>query len=226
MKHCIFILLLTLMSCSDNNTPDSETGNEKSFSFLALGDSYTIGTGVPATDSWPFLLQASLESDSIEINKLDIIAQAGWNSSVLLAEIDDENPEPHDIVSLLIGVNDQFQGRPMTTFESEFDKLLDIAFDLAGTDNRVLIVSIPDYGVTPFGAANSEKIAMDLDSYNAYMQARAEARNIPFVDITTISRQMGGGPGALATDDLHPSRLQYNRWVEEGIKPAVLDLIN
>jgi len=225
MRYLTIITLLSFYSCSDK-TPDPKPDGSSEFSFLALGDSYTIGEGVIQDDSWPFLLKESMSASGVELKPVDVVAQTGWTTSELLGGIAEEDPNGHDIVSLLIGVNDQFRNRPMQTFETEFIVLLDKAFELAGSEGRVLVISIPDYGVTPFGSNNSEKIERELNSYNDFMRMQAESKNIPFANITEISREMGAGPGALATDDLHPSRLQYTRWVEEQIKPAVLELIN
>lgn len=138
--------------------------------------------------------------------------------------IEVEAPKNHDLVSLLIGVNNQYQGLSFDQFKTEFDALLNIAIDLANGKKRVFVVSIPDYGLTPFGANNSEQIAEELDMYNNYMETQSNSLEIPFINITEISRDLGNMEGALATDNLHPSGDQYEKWVEE-MSPVVVSLL-
>ena len=159
-------------------------------------------------------------TDSISV---DIIAQTGWTTRNLLDAISQENPAPHDVVSLLIGVNNQFQNQSYFVFQDEFNELLDISIDLAGDTSAVFVVSIPDYGVTPFGSSNSQNIAEALDNYNAYMKGQCDELQIPFIDITSISRELGDSDGALAPDNLHPSAAQYALWVEKMV-PIVLPI--
>ena len=125
-----------------------------------------------------------------------------------------------DIVVNTDGDN-QYQGQDFGIFQNEFDSLLDISIALANTAERVFVVSIPDYGVTPFGSSNSEIIGQQLDMYNAYMAEQCAALDIPFINITEISRELGASPGALAPDNLHPSGAQYSEWVG-AILPVVL----
>jgi len=191
--------------------------------YLALGDSYTIGQGVDTLDRWPNQLSAQLISNGIEVQKTDIIAQTGWRTSNLLNAIGNTPLDDYNLISLLIGVNNQFWGEPFDIFQSEFDSLLNITIDLVGKE-RLFIVSIPDYGVTPFGSNNSENIAEDIDMYNNYIQERCSLEGLAFINITEISRQLGDSEGALASDNLHPSGSQYAKWVEE-LFPIVLNLI-
>ncbi|MDB4682932.1 SGNH/GDSL hydrolase family protein [Crocinitomicaceae bacterium] len=191
--------------------------------YLALGDSYTIGQGVDTLDRWPNQLSAQLISNGIEVQKTDIIAQTGWRTSNLLNAIGNTPLDDYNLISLLIGVNNQFWGEPFDIFQSEFDSLLNITIDLVGKE-RLFIVSIPDYGVTPFGSNNSENIAEDIDMYNNYIQERCSSEGLAFINITEISRQLGDSEGALASDNLHPSGGQYAKWVEE-LFPIVLNLI-
>jgi acyl-CoA thioesterase-1 len=191
--------------------------------YLALGDSYTIGQGVDTLDRWPNQLSAQLISNGIEVQKTDIIAQTGWRTSNLLNAIGNTPLDDYNLISLLIGVNNQFWGEPFDIFQSEFDSLLNITIDLVGKE-RLFIVSIPDYGVTPFGSNNSENIAEDIDLYNNYIEERCSLEGLAFINITEISRQLGDSEGALASDNLHPSGSQYAKWVEE-LFPIVLKLI-
>jgi len=195
----------------------------KTITYLALGDSYTIGQGVSTDMNFPNQLSDSIVGYSGDTVSVDIIARTGWTTGNLLDAIHTQDPVPHDVVSLLIGVNNQFQNQSYFVFQDEFNELLDISINLAGGAENVFVVSIPDYGVTPFGSSNSANIAEALDNYNAYMKGQCDTLEIPFIDVTSISRVLGDTDGALATDDLHPSGLQYSLWVQEMI-PVVLPI--
>ncbi|WP_343910727.1 SGNH/GDSL hydrolase family protein [Aquimarina litoralis] len=231
-KYILFLLLFVIVfSCSSDETLQMAVEEEEQpeeiqkFSFLALGDSYTIGQGVTESESWPFQLQNILTSEAQQIEEVRVIAQTGWTTCNLLSAIETQDPENYDIVSLLIGVNNQFQRIDFTVFESEFNLLLNKAISLAnGNKKKVFVVSIPDYGVTPFGSNNSDVIAEEIDMYNTYIQQQCEAQEIPFIDVTTISRNLGDSEGALAPDNLHPSANQYRLWVEE-ILPIVQGIL-
>lgn len=204
--------------------PDPMVGATDSISFLALGDSYTIGQGVSTSLNWPNQLVDSLSDRDILIARPDLIAQTGWTTSNLLAAIDQQDPGSYDLVSLLIGVNNFFQQRPFSLFEAEFETLVNRAIQSAGTKDNVVVVSIPDYGVTPFGASNSIEIAEVTDQYNSYIESRCLDLEIAFANITEISRALGDGPDALASDQLHPSETQYARWVKEMLS-VVLEIL-
>ena len=186
-----------------------------SISFLALGDSYTIGQGVSQESSWPYQLKDYLKKDAIAVDTLTVIARTGWTTKDLITTINNESPSTHSFVSLLIGVNNQYQNKPFSQFTEEFNTLLKKAIALAnGTDN-VILISIPDYGVTPFGSYDSENIAQELDKYNDYVYQKAQENNVSYVDVTSISRALGDSENALADDNLHPSAYQYSKWVEK-----------
>ncbi|NND76844.1 MAG: SGNH/GDSL hydrolase family protein [Flavobacteriales bacterium] len=222
MKIIAFILTLFLfLTCVKNETFQEVPEIQQTFSYLALGDSYTIGQSVPENGRWPVQLVAKLDTLGIEVDSLKIIAQTGWTTANLQNAMDQEVLEDFDMVSLLIGVNNQYQGSDMEVFEKGFVDLLQRAVLIAGGTEKVFIVSIPDYGVTPFGAGNSEQIAEELDAYNTFMQQTCMDQDIHFVDITEISRDLGDGPNALAPDNLHPSAYQYNIWAEEILPMAV-----
>jgi len=235
MRHYlifIFLLGLSLFSCSTDpmqiEEEEMEEMNEtvETYSYLALGDSYTIGQGVTQENSWPFQLKDSLKSNySIDLDPLQVIAQTGWTTTNLTNQIITIEPEKHDLVSLLIGVNNQYQGGSFETFKTEFDALLETAISLTAEEDRVFVVSIPDYGVTPFGSSNAPQIAAELNMYNTYMENICVEQNIPFINITEISRELGNGDMALANDNLHPSGFQYSLWVQE-IMPTVVQLLN
>jgi len=230
--YLFFSLLTILTSCQSNlvdttiiNVETQAPVTSQSLSYLALGDSYTIGQSVLESERWPNQLAARLNDNQPTISKVDIIAQTGWTTGNLLQAIDSESPSNHDLVSLLIGVNNQFQSQDFSTFETQLDELIEKAIELAsGNFDRVFIVSIPDYGVTPFGANNAEEIGEELDMYNEHLRLRSEAYGLPFIDITEISRMLEGDEDALASDGLHPSGYQYSLWVEE-ILPVVQELL-
>lgn len=186
--------------------------------FLALGDSYTIGESVAEAERWPNQLAAKLE-----IAQPHIIATTGWRTDNLKDAIEAANLKPeYDLVSLLIGVNNQYQGKPMAVFEREFEELLQTSIKLAqGKKKNVFVVSIPDYGYTPFGKAKQEKISAELDQYNASSKRIAARYGVKYFYITEISRNGLNDPELVASDGLHPSGKMYAQWVEmiyKGLK--------
>jgi len=216
----VSFLIIAVTSCNNKAENQSELAPIK---YLALGDSYTIGQGIETIESWPMQLGVKLSENGFSVEKNEIIAQTGWETTDLLNALADSSLEDYNLVSLLIGVNNQYSNQPFETYTTEFDILLSQAIDLAGP-TRVFVVSIPDYGVTPFGSSNSENIALELDAYNAYAASKCDSLNIAYINITGISRQLGASDGALANDNLHPSSFQYGKWVEE-ILPIVLEIL-
>ena len=195
-------------------------------SYLALGDSYTIGEGVDVAGRWPVQLAAALRTHGIAIADPRIIATTGWTTDELWTAMDAAEPlGAWDFVSLLIGVNNQYRGRSVDDYVGEFHRLLRRAIALAGDRvDRVLVLSIPDWGVTPFAFASGrdrEAIAADLDAYNAAARDLCEAHGVAFVDITGISRDRGGTAEMLADDGLHPSATQYARWAQAALPVAM-----
>lgn len=216
----VSFLIIAVTSCNNKAENQSELAPIK---YLALGDSYTIGQGIETIESWPMQLGVKLSENGFSVEKNEIIAQTGWETTDLLNALADSSLEDYNLVSLLIGVNNQYSNQPFETYTTEFDILLSQAIDLAGP-TRVFVVSIPDYGVTPFGSSNSENIALELDAYNAYAASKCDSLHIAYINITGISRQLGASDGALANDNLHPSSFQYGKWVEE-ILPIVLEIL-
>ena len=197
-----------------------------SLRYLALGDSYTIGEGVEDAGRWPMQLAKALREAGIAIADPRIIATTGWTTDELAAAMDAAEPLGEwDFVSLLIGVNNQYRGRTVDDYVGEFARLLQRAIALAGDRaGRVLVLSIPDWGVTPFAFASGrdrEAIAADLDAYNAAARELCEAHGVAFVDITGISRDRGGTAEMLADDALHPSATQYARWAAAALPVAM-----
>ncbi|HET7300153.1 MAG TPA: GDSL-type esterase/lipase family protein [Oleiagrimonas sp.] len=191
----------------------------KPLRFLALGDSYTIGEGVPADARWPFIVAQQLRASGIVIDDPDIVAVTGWTTDELAAGMDQAALEPsYDLVTLLIGVNNQYRGRDLANYREEFAALLARAIALTGGDARhVLGVSIPDWGVTRFAKTenrDSVRIGVELDAFNTAAQQMVEAARGAWVNITPVSRQCADAPDMLADDGLHPSAMQYMLWAE------------
>lgn len=221
IRNSFFIVLAILYFANCNKStldqktnPPVESNIDQSFSYLALGDSYTIGEGVAENMRWPNQLSKALFDDKIKVSPVRIIAKTGWTTRNLIDAIAKEKPQKHDMVSLLIGVNNQYQGKPFDQFEKELKELLNIAISLSNDPNKVFVVSIPDYGVTPYGANKRETIAEELNRYNAFTAELCANLHIPYVNITPISRDLGSNDNALAADKLHPSGYQYSKWVE------------
>ena len=187
--------------------------------FLALGDSYTIGEGVPADERWPAQLARRLRAHGDTIGDPQAVAQTGWTTDELSAAMDAATfAPPYALVTLLIGVNNQYRGRPIDNYREEFAALLQRACALAGDDpTRVIVVSIPDWGVTRFAREHGRDAALvgaGIDAFNATARAIANAAQAAFVDITPISREAGDGDAMLVGDGLHPSAAQYALWTD------------
>ena len=186
--------------------------------FLALGDSYTIGEGVAAAERWPTQLAARLRGRDIDVADPQIVATTGWTTDELAAAMDTAAfAPPYALVTLLIGVNDQYRGRSLDEYRQQFRALLRRAVELAGGDpTHVIVVSIPDWGVTPFAAREGRDamhIAREIDAFNAVARAEAIDLGAHWVDVTGISRAPESR-AELVNDGLHPSGKQYARWVE------------
>jgi len=197
--------------------------------FLALGDSYTIGEGVAAEERWPAQLARRLDARGIALADPEIVAATGWTTDELAAGMDDHAfAPPYALASLLIGVNDQYRGRGIDAFASGFRALFDRAATLAGDAARVLVVSIPDWGVTRFAreqGRDAPAVAAQIDAFNAVAHEVAVAAGSTFVDVTAASREAGDHPGMLVADGLHPSAAQYAIWVD-AILPAALRILD
>ncbi|WP_298391757.1 SGNH/GDSL hydrolase family protein [Flavobacterium sp.] len=228
IKYFKIILLLFyglfLTSCSvSEDKVSGQNPTTKTIKYLALGDSYTIGQSVCESCRFPIQLQDSIKK-SFQPNDVfitNIIAQTGWTTANLKAAIASQNPSnDYDLVTLLIGVNNQFQNRPFSIYEQEFPELVNIAIEKAkGVKNRVIVVSIPDYAYTPFGNGNTT-ISTQIDAYNTFAQNYCTQNNITFINITDITRLGLQQPNLVANDGLHPSQLAYKKFVER-IYPAV-----
>ena len=193
--------------------------------YLALGDSYTIGEGVADASRWPAQLVQALRGDGLAITDPRIIAQTGWTTDELHAAIDAAHLLPeYGLASLLIGVNNQYRGRGVAEYREQFTALLERAIGFVhGRRDRVLVLSIPDWGVTAFGqqdARGRAQIASEIDAFNAAAQEICRERGIAFVDITGVSRMLGEQATMLAEDGLHPSALMYAEWTRLALPCA------
>jgi lysophospholipase L1-like esterase len=201
-------------------TPDTIT-------FLALGDSYTIGESVGPGLRWPVQLASALDSQGVPVNGPVIVARTGWTTDELAMEIKERDLDgPFDIVSLLIGVNNQYRGRDVEEYRTEFVDLLTQAVAFAGgAPGRVLVLSIPDWGVTPFAEGRDRaRIASEIDAFNEVNRTESERYGVRYLDVTGISREAATNPELVADDGLHPSGVMYARWAETAL-PIVLEML-
>jgi acyl-CoA thioesterase I len=236
-KYSLFLALFLFLFLQCTHEPFEKeviippivTQIKEKIDILALGDSYTKGQGVLTEMNFPNQLTDSLRKDSYEIIGTRIIAQTGWRTDNLLNAIEnaaDLKDSTFSLVTLLIGVNNQFQNASFATYKTEFQELLSIAIQRAGNDkNRVLVVSIPDYAFTPYGqGANPTNISNKIDQYNAANKSITESNGVRYVDITPISREGVANPDLVASDGLHPSEKQYTAWVSLML-PIIKDML-
>jgi lysophospholipase L1-like esterase len=215
--------VIAALASTSGDTPQAQSRTAR---YLALGDSYTIGESVAPEGRWPAQLVASLRASGLAIDDPRIIATTGWTTDELSAALDATEPlgADWDMVSLLIGVNNQYRGRDTVDYAREFAALLERAIGYAGgRPQRVFVLAIPDWGVTPFAAASGRDtavIAHELDAYNAIAAAMCARRGVVFVDIAPVSRARGAETSMLADDGLHPSAALYTEWAKEALPVA------
>ncbi len=220
MKKIGLFLSIACHFFSCNSTENSEPITPQFYNILSIGDSYTIGQSVCDTCGYPEQLKDSLirifpSQDSFS---LQVIAQTGWTTTSLINNLESENPaNTFDLVTLLIGVNNQYQNRPFSLYEEEFPELANKAIELANGDvNNVIVISIPDYAFTPFGQGYgySDSTSEEIDQYNTFAQNFCAINGITFINITDISRQGLNNPELVSMDSLHPSEYAYSLFVE------------
>ena len=218
----IFIVLVSGARNETSSEPVLEETELPVFRYLALGDSYTIGESVSVEDRWPNQLATLLESENIK-TEVTIIARTGWTSSELWQGIQAEEMQlPYDLVSLLIGVNNQYRGYALNEYRDQFNFLLHKSIEYADGDaNRVLVLSIPDWGATPFASGRDrEQIAREIDEFNLVNREMSEIAGAHYVDVTPISREVVNDIALIATDGLHPSGKMYALWAEKTLPVA------
>jgi lysophospholipase L1-like esterase len=211
MKTVISILFLLIHATLSSQTLKLS----QPVRFLALGDSYTIGSGIDPTESWPNQLYQRLVYAGYSRDKIQIIAQAGWRTDNLAKAIRETNPSSDfNLVSLLIGVNNQYQGASIEKYEEDFENLLKTAIKLAGgIKSSVFILSIPDYGYTPLWQGFSE-VSSEIDKFNNINRKIAQDYDVKYFDITPVSRLGLSDPSLVSGDALHPSALMYTMWTD------------
>jgi lysophospholipase L1-like esterase len=229
IKTSLLLWLLTLIACSTDDNPfqtvveDDNNSALNNYKLLSLGDSYTVGQGVCNSCKFPVQLKDELESRIIDSKiNIEIIAQTGWTTNNLLNNVTSQSlPSNFDLVTLLIGVNNQYQNRPFTLYEEEFPLLVQSAIEKGqGDPSNVIVISIPDYAFTPFGQNNPE-ISEEINQYNAFAQNYCNSNSITFVNITDITRLGLEQPELVASDGLHPSELAYSKFVERILPFAI-----
>lgn len=218
----MIILVFILFSCeqTEKENINSELNIIKPLNYLALGDSYTIGESIDENQRWPIQLTELLNKRDQTFSNPKIIAKTGWATDELLLAINDENiQKKYDLVTLLIGVNDQYRGRGVEEFRIDYRTVLAKAIELANNNpNNVLVVSIPDWGVSPFAIAmDHEKISREINLFNQVKKEETLKKQIRFIDITEISRKALNNKLYIAGDGLHFSGEMYKLWVEEII---------
>tara|TARA_B100001057_G_scaffold45985_1_gene41036 strand:- start:136 stop:912 length:777 start_codon:yes stop_codon:yes gene_type:complete len=200
-----------------------------SINYLALGDSYTIGQGVEIFETWPKLLENDIENEiDLEINT-QIIAASGMDTKELIYAIKESKTlESYGLVSLLIGVNNQFRGLKVDHFREEFDQLIDQSIDFANYNaNRVFVLSIPDWSATPFGQSfDFRSNRVEIDKLNNIIKIICSEKGVDYFDITEISRWASSQSTLLVEDQLHPSKKMYQLWVDQIIKDVINKLRN
>ena len=195
----------------------------KPMQYLALGDSYTIGESVTENERWPVQLAAQLRDAGVIIDQPMIIARTGWTTGDLLDALERQQPQgPFALVSLLIGVNNQYQGRSIDEYRTQFHTLLQKSLALAGgKPEHLLVLSIPDWGVTPFAAKrNQPEIGAAIDGFNLINREETRQAGATYIDITPISRQAANDGALIAVDGLHPSGKMYKLWVALALPAA------
>ena len=233
----IFFLTTLMSGCESNNSFNDEDLNingeynidtlilednlskslESSYSFIALGDSYTIGEGVNENERWPNQFVDVAYENGIDFDQPVIIAETGWKTYDLLNAINQTSfTEKYDYVSLLIGVNNQFNSRPIDEFEEDLNDLMEEMKKIKKNDGSIIIISIPDWGYSPFGESSDMiDISAQIDLFNSSLRKFASTNNLKFVDVTEISRRGIDEPNLIAGDNLHPSGIMYLEWAKK-----------
>ena len=207
---------------NDPDTINDETA--MALNYLALGDSYTIGESVESSERFPVILARELREEGLEIEEPEIIATTGWTTADLKNGVFSAGivKQEYDMISLLIGVNNQYQGRSLEEYKKEFRELLLLSLDLAnGNKGHVFVVSIPDYGYTPFGASGQEEISAEIEEFNKVNKEITASFGVRYFNITPLSRNGLSDPSLVAGDGLHPSGKMYQQWVDLMLEEVI-----
>ena len=241
MKKLLYLLFaIFLIGCSkpDDNTNGSEVVVDDIITppitqeiglvrYLAIGDSYTLGEGLETAQSWPYQLKRKLLEYGVEEVELTVVAATGYTTRELTQLLNTTTfDKPYDIISIQIGVNNQYRGESLEQFGEELDNMFEkIASNYYLKDAKQFVVSIPDWGATPFGSSYDRvQIAIEINQYNGLKRNTSEARAAPFINITDISRTNPDASKLVVLDGLHPSELMYSYWIER-IFPVVKQLV-
>ena len=233
----IFFLLTVMIGCTSNTNYNDEdlnidrddfsdalivednlnTPRESPYSFIALGDSYTIGEGVNEDERWPNQFVDVAYESGVDFDQPMIIAETGWKTYDLLNAINQTNfTKKYDYISLLIGVNNQFNSRPIDEFEEDLNKLMDEMKRIKKNDGSIIIISIPDWGYTPFGeSSDMSDISEQINLFNSSLRKFATTNGLKYVDVTEISRRGINEPDLITNDNLHPSGIMYLEWAKK-----------
>jgi lysophospholipase L1-like esterase len=231
----LFPFLALLMACSSSqvvipavvSTPAPTPPPGASVAYLALGDSYTIGEGAGPADRWPVQLAGLARAQGLALAEPDIIARTGWTTAELQAAIQAaNNQKTYGLVSLLIGVNNQYRGQSTAVYRTEFRALLTTAIRFAGGQAKhVVVLSIPDWGQAPYALGRDQaRIATEIDQFNAVAHEECQHADVAFVDITPSTRSAAGDVRQFTTDGLHYTGVQMRRWAEQTL-PVVQQLL-
>ena len=233
----IFFLLTVMIGCTSNTNYNDEdlnidrddfsdtlivednlnTPRESPYSFIALGDSYTIGEGVNEDERGPNQFVDVAYENGVDFDQPMIIAETGWKTYDLLNAINQTNfTKKYDYISLLIGVNNQFNSRPIDEFEEDLNKLMDEMKRIKKNDGSIIIISIPDWGYTPFGeSSDMSDISEQINLFNSSLRKFATTNGLKYVDVTEISRRGINEPDLITNDNLHPSGIMYLEWAKK-----------
>jgi len=219
----IFILMTACSAENPTNVEPDDLIDKSKYRYLSLGDSYTIGESVAPEERWSMILTDMLRKNNVNIADPEIIARTGWTTAELMDGIKNRNPKgPYNLVSLLIGVNNQYRGQSLERYRTELQELLQQAIGFTGGNiERVFMLSTPDWGVTPFAKGSDPS---EIDAFNQVAKEECERLGIAFVDITPISRTAKNDISQIADDGLHFSGKMYRQWAEKAL-PTVQRLL-